>query len=179
MNLRIISGIYGNRTIKALDNGVTHPMGERVRSSLFNIIGDEIKDAKVLDAFAGSGSLGLESLSRGASHATFIERDRHASQILQENIKSLVTNDRAEVLNIGLNTFIDKNSEKKYDVIFTDPPYNDMQLSTVSRLAKLLSPIGLMVLSYPGRGEVPTVDGIVVVDNRSYGNAALAFYRKK
>ena len=179
MNLRIISGIYGNRTIKALDNGVTHPMGERVRSSLFNIIGDEIKDAKVLDAFAGSGSLGLESLSRGASYATFIERDRQASQILQENIKSLVTNDRAEVLNMGLNTFIDKNSEKKYDVIFTDPPYNDMQLSTVSRLAKLLSPIGLMILSYPGRGEVPTVDGIVVVDNRSYGNAALAFYRKK
>ena len=154
-------------------------MGERVRSSLFNIIGDEIKDAKVLDAFAGSGSLGLESLSRGASYATFIERDRQASQILQENIKSLVTNDRAEVLNMGLNTFIDKNSEKKYDVIFTDPPYNDMQLSTVSRLAKLLSPIGLMILSYPGRGEVPTVDGIVVVDNRSYGNAALAFYRKK
>lgn len=179
MNLRIISGIYGNRTIKALDNGVTHPMGERVRSSLFNIIGDEIKDAKVLDAFAGSGSLGLESLSRGASHATFIERDRQASQILQDNIKSLGANDSAEVLNMGLNTFIDKNSEKKYDVIFTDPPYNDMQLSTVSRLAKLLSPIGLMVLSYPGRGEVPTVDGIVVVDNRSYGNAALAFYRKK
>ena len=179
MNLRIISGIYGNRTIKALDTGVTHPMGERVRSSLFNIIGDVVKDAEVLDAFAGSGSLGLEALSRGAKHATFVERDRRAGQTLAGNIKTLGADDKSTISTMNLNAFIAKNSEKTYGVIFTDPPYDDLQLSTVSRLVKLLSPIGLMVLSYPGRGEVPTVDGIVVVDNRSYGTAALAFYRKK
>ena len=179
MHLRIISGLYGNRTIQALDNGVTHPMSERVRGSLFNIIGEEINNAKVLDTFAGSGSLGLEAISRGAKNSTFVERDKRAKQLLIENIKSIGVEDKTTVFGMGVSAYIDDNSEKMYDVIFTDPPYNDMQLSTVSRLGKLLSPTGLMVLSYPGRGEVPTVDGIVVVDNRSYGNAALAFYRKK
>jgi len=154
-------------------------MSERVRGSLFNIVGDEINGADVLDAFAGSGSLGLEALSRGAKHATFVERDNGAVQILLANIKALQADSKSTVLSLDLDAFINKNSEKLYDVIFTDPPYDDMQLSTVSRLEKILKPNGLMILSYPGRGGVPTVDGIVVVDNRSYGTAALAFYRKK
>lgn len=178
MNLRIISGQYGGRTIQAPDGELTHPMGDRVRGSLFNIIGDELKDAEVLDAFAGTGSLGLESLSRGAKHATFIERDRVASKILLENIKSLGVNKQATAVRIGLSTWIEKNQGKYFDIIFVDPPYNDLQLSTVSKLSTMLKSNGLMVLSYPGRGELPTVNGIVVVDNRSYGTAALAFYRK-
>ena len=179
MRIRIISGEFGGRSIQAPDGKVTHPMSERVRSSMFNILGDKIKDAKVLDAFAGSGSLGLEALSRGASYATFIERDRAANAIINANISALDVDKEAIVVQIGLSTWIDKNSEKTFDVIFTDPPYNDLQLSTVSRLTKLLSPTGIMVLSYPGRGEVPPEIGIVVVDNRSYGTAALAFYRQK
>ena len=179
MRIRIISGEFGGRSIQAPDGKVTHPMSERVRSSMFNILGDKIKDANVLDAFAGSGSLGLEALSRGASYATFIERDRAANAIINANISALGVNKEAVVVQIGLSTWIDKNSEKTFDVIFTDPPYNDLQLSTVSRLTKLLSPTGIMVLSYPGRGEVPPEIGIVVVDNRSYGTAALAFYRQK
>ena len=179
MNLRIISGKFGGRTIQAPDGKITHPMSERVRGSLFNIIGDEINDAEVLDVFAGTGSLGLESLSRGAKSATFIERDRIASKILEENIKTLNIDDKITTYRVGVSTWIDKNQGSFYDIIFADPPYNNLQLSTVSRLGGLLKPNGLMVLSYPGKGEVPPVNGIVVVDNRSYGTASLAFYRKK
>lgn len=179
MNVRIIAGKFGGRIIQAPDGKTTHPMSERVRSSLFNILGNEIKDAEVLDAFAGSGSLGLEAISRGAKHATFIERDRAANQILRQNIGILDIEAESTVLQMNVASWITKNQDKIYDVIFTDPPYNDMQFSTVSRLYQLLSPKGLMILSYPGRGEVPPVDGIVVVDNRSYGTAALAFCRKK
>jgi len=179
MNVRIISGKFGGRIIQAPEGKVTHPMSERIRSSLFNILGNEIKDAEVLDAFAGSGSLGLEALSRGAKHAIFIERDRVANQILRQNVGILNVEAESAVLQMNVASWITKNPDKLFDVIFTDPPYNDMQFSTVSRLYKLLSPKGLMVLSYPGRGEVPPVDGIVVVDNRSYGTAALAFCRKK
>lgn len=179
MNLRIISGKFGGRTIQAPDGKLTHPMSERVRNSIFNIIGDEIKNAEVLDIFAGTGSLGLESLSRGASHATFVERDRVASKILAENISALGVGPSTTSIKIGAGTWIDKNQDKFFDIIFADPPYNDLQLSTVSRLGGLLRPNGLMVLSYLGRSEVPTVNGVVVVDNRSYGNAALAFYRKR
>jgi 16S rRNA (guanine966-N2)-methyltransferase len=153
-------------------------MGERVRGSLFSIIGDEINDAVVLDVFAGSGSLGLEAISRGAKHATFIERDLVASKILAENIGDLGVGERVTAVQIGASTWIEKNQGESFDIIFADPPYNDLQLSTVSKLSGLLKPNGLMILSYPGRGELPAVNGIVVVDNRRYGTAALAFYRK-
>src|SRR5687768_9476806 len=74
MFVRIISGEFGGRKIEAPDNSRTHPMGERVRNALFNSLGEKIVGASVLDAFAGTGSVGLEALSRGAKHATFIER---------------------------------------------------------------------------------------------------------
>ncbi len=179
MNVRIIAGKFGGRLIQAPEGKVTHPMSERVRGSLFNILGSKVNGAEVLDAFAGSGSIGLEALSRGASHVTFIERDRSANDILNKNITTLDTKAQTAVLQMNVGTWISQNTDKLYDVIFTDPPYSDMQFSTVSRLAQLLSPNGIMVLSYPGRGEVPPDIGIVVVDNRSYGTAALAFYQKE
>ena len=179
MNVRIIAGKFGGRVIKAPSGKITHPMSERVRGSLFNIIGDEICDAEVLDAFAGSGALGLEALSRGAKQATFIERDKEAARLVKDNIYSLGVEAVSILSQNFLRTWINQNKGKLFDVIFTDPPYNDMQFSTVSRLCDFLRPNGLMVISYPGRGELPAIDKIVVVDNRSYGNAALRFYRKK
>ncbi len=179
MNLRIIAGKFGGRTIQAPDGRITHPMGDRIRGSLFSIIGGEFEDAEVLDTFAGTGSLGLEALSRGAKSVVFIERDRVAGRILTENIQALGVDDKTTTYSMGVSTWIDKNQGNFYDIIFADPPYNNLQLSTVARLGGLLKPNGLMVLSYPGKGEVPPVNGIVVVDNRSYGTASLAFYRKK
>jgi 16S rRNA (guanine966-N2)-methyltransferase len=179
MNLRIIAGKFGGRTIQAPDGRITHPMGDRIRGSLFSIIGSEFENAEVLDTFAGTGSLGLESLSRGAKSVVFVERDRVAGRILTENIQSLGVDDKITTYSMGVSTWIDKNQGNFYDIIFADPPYNNLQLSTVARLGGLLKPNGLMVLSYPGKGEVPPVNGIVVVDNRSYGTASLAFYRKK
>ena len=89
MNVRLIAGKFGGRTIEGSGTNRTHPMGERIRGSLFNIIGSEIEGATVLDAFAGSGSLGLEALSRGAKHATFVERDRVAQNVITNNMKTL------------------------------------------------------------------------------------------
>lgn len=179
MNLRIISGKFGGRIIKASVGKITHPMSDRVRGSLFNILSNRIQGAEVLDIFAGTGSLGLEALSRGASHATFVERDLTASKILAENINILGVNSITTNTQIGASTWINKNQGKLYDIIFVDPPYNDMQFSTVSRLGGLLKPNGFVILSYPGKGEVPPLNEIVVVDSRSYGTANLAFYQKK
>lgn len=180
MNLRIIAGKFGGRTIKAPQKDTTHPMGERVRGSLFNIIGGEIEDATVLDAFAGTGSLGLESLSRGASSATFIEKDRIAQKAIAENINSLGVGDRAKLIKASVSAWGETISEvEKFDIIFADPPYHKLQIPTVEKLVKYLKPDGLMVLSHPGRECVPSMYGVVVVDNRSYGDAVLTFYRKE
>jgi 16S rRNA (guanine966-N2)-methyltransferase len=153
-------------------------MGERIRNAIFNKIGVEMQDAEVLDAFAGSGALGLESLSRGAKNATFIERDRIAQKIITNNIVLLGVERQSSLVKAPVLGWA-KATEQQFDIIFADPPYHDPQLSTVSELFRLLKPNGLMVLSYPGRSETLAETGVVVVDNRSYGNAAIAFYRKK
>ncbi|NCO10554.1 16S rRNA (guanine(966)-N(2))-methyltransferase RsmD [Candidatus Saccharibacteria bacterium] len=176
MKIRIISGIYGNRTIEGSGTNRTHPMSERIRNAIFNKIGNEIQGADVLDAFAGSGSLGLEALSRGAKSAVFIEKDRVAQNVITQNIDTLRVNKQAKLIKAQVSSYM-KTAEQTFDIIFVDPPYHDPQLSTAMELIGLLRPNGLMVLSYPGRGEMPTELGVVVVDNRSYGTAALAFYR--
>ncbi len=178
MNLRLIAGKFGGRTIEGSGTNRTHPMGERIRGSLFNIIGDEIEGAKVLDAFAGSGSLGLEALSRGAKFATFIERDRVAQNVIGSNVKKLGVTGETKLIKAPVASWL-STTDEQFDIIFADPPYHDLQLSTVGKLTKLLKPNGLMVLSYTGKGEVPTELGVVVVDNRSYGDAVLAFYRRE
>ena len=178
MNIRLIAGYFGGRIIEGSGTTRTHPMGERIRSSLFNILGSEIEGAVVLDAFAGSGSLGLESLSRGAKQATFVERDRVAQKIIERNIALLGVQEQAKLVKAPVASWL-STVDTQYDIIFADPPYNNLQLSTVFQLQKLLKPNGLMVLSYTGRGEVPTDLGVVVVDNRRYGDAVLAFYRRQ
>jgi len=178
MNVRLISGLYGGRIIEGSGSTRTHPMGERIRNAIFNKIGAELKDAEVLDAFAGSGALGLEALSRGAKNITFIERDRVAQNIISNNIALLKVEDESSLVKAPVSSWV-TTTHKQFDIIFADPPYHDPQLSTVTELFGLLKPNGLMVLSYPGRSEKPTETGVVVVDNRSYGNAAIAFYRKE
>lgn len=179
MNIRIISGELGGRKIEAPDTGKTHPMSERIRNALFNSIAHDIAGARVLDAFAGTGAVGLEALSRGAHDVTFIERDRTAQQILAKNINALKVEERVTIFRMSVDAWLKSNPEELFDLIFADPPYDDTQFSTVSELFGLLKPNGLMVLSHPGRGEIPTKTGVVVVDNRSYGNAYLTFYRRE
>jgi 16S rRNA (guanine966-N2)-methyltransferase len=178
LNIRIISGEYGGRKIEAPDNDRTHPMGERIRNALFNSIGTDIEGATVLDAFAGTGAIGLEALSRGAKQTTFIEKDRVAQKILTKNVTSLGLEGRSVVVRTTVHNWVETAQEPRFDFIFADPPYHDPQLSTAEKLFDLLLPNGLMVLSHPGRGEAPTRFGFVVVDNRSYGNAVLTFYRR-
>lgn len=180
MNMRLIAGKFGGRTITAPPGNKTHPMGERIRNALFNSLGDRIDQAAVLDAFAGSGAVGLEAISRGARDVTFIEKDRVAARVLQENIDKLAAGDQSRLIRTSVSNWLDTTTDaRQFDLIFADPPYHDLQLSTVKRLFGLLKPGALMVLSHTGRGEVPVQDGIVVVDNRSYGNAYLTFFRRE
>jgi len=177
MNVRVIAGKYGGRVLDAPDRRSTHAMSERARNALFNSIGSELEGATVLDAFAGSGSLGIEALSRGAAAATFVERDRIAAKIIQKNL-DLLGIDNASVIKTTVSNWLETSDQPAFDVILADPPYHDPQFSTVSRLFGLLKPGALMVLSHPGKGEVPSKTGVVVVDNRSYGNLNLTLYRR-
>lgn len=179
MNVRIIAGQFGGRRLDAPSRRSTHAMGERVRGAMFNSLGEAVPGARVLDAFAGSGVIGLEALSRGAKEAVFVEKDRIAAKIIRQNAVMLGLDEaRARIIQATVNNWLETARPEAFDLIFADPPYHDPQFSTVSKLFGLLKPNGLMVLSHTGIGEVPIQDGIVVVDNRSYGNAYLTYFRR-
>ncbi len=178
MNVRVISGRFGGRILDAPGRRSTHAMSERARNALFNSLGSSVEGVTVLDAFAGSGSLGFEALSRGAARATFIEKDRIAAKIIQKNADMLRCNDEVQVVKTSVANWIDTAKHEGFDLILADPPYSDTQLSTVSKLFGVLKLGGTMVLSHPGKGEVPLQTGIVVVDNRSYGTLHLTYFRR-
>ncbi len=180
MNIRVIAGEYGGRTIIAPKGRRMHPMGERVRGAMFNSIAGEVAGARVLDAFAGTGAVGIEALSRGADEVVFVEKDRIMQRIIQENMKALDIEKKSSLISTTVNNWVEGGATGEFDIIFADPPYHDLQLSTVSKLFGLLKANGLMVLSHTGRGEGPNLTNeIVVVDNRSYGNAYLTFFRRR
>ncbi len=175
--IKIIAGRYGGRFISTPNGRATHPMSERVRGALFNSLAGVTDGANVLDVFAGSGAIGFEALSRGAASVTFIEKDRAAQRAIIDSIDKLGVADHAKLVKAAAGAWIDTYDGPKFDLIIADPPYDKMQFSTVSRILGLLKPGALMVLSHTGRGESPTLPGVVVVDNRGYGDAALTFFR--
>ncbi len=178
MNIRIIGGLYGGRKIAAPNNKRTHPMSERIRNAMFNSLAGEITGAEVLDVYAGTGAIGLEALSRGAKSATFVDKDRAAQRYMTRNIETLGVQNEATIIRTTVSSWLGTKNPQLFDIIFADPPYWDTQFSTVQRVFDLLKPGGLMILSHPGSSEVPTKTGVVVVDNRSYGNAYLTYYRR-
>lgn len=177
MRLRVVAGEFGGRFFESPETTTTHPMSERVRGALFNSLGD-IAGQTVLEPFAGSGALSFEALSRGAKSALLLERDKRAQATIARNIEALGLSKNAKLVKANCRMWSETNQDAQFDLLLVDPPYHDMQLSTVTLLIRHLKPNGLMVLSYQGRGSAPTVNGVVVVDTRLYGDAALAFYRK-
>ncbi len=177
--MRIISGIYKSHHLESPNGFKTHPMGDRIKVALFNTIQTQVAEARVLDAYAGSGALGLEALSRGAKYVQFIEQDFKAYKVIQQNIDNLgIPSKQYKLTRANCGSWSLNNESDKFDLIFADPPFEQLNLSTINQLVKHLSEEGLMVLSHTGRETVPTVNKVVVVDNRMYGDAALSYYRK-
>lgn len=186
MRVRIIGGEFGGRIIDSPRGRSTHPMGERIRNALFNSIQHDLSGAVVLDAYAGTGALGLEALSRGAAYATFVESGRVAQKIIAKNIEKLQLDEsRAQLCRMRVNSWISTHPDARFDIILVDPPYYSYEkhFSTIERLLGLLKPGALMVLSKPGKCEesVNLRDNrdVVVDVARSYSGATLVFYRKK
>ena len=166
--VRITSGIYRGRSILTPGEG-THPMGERERLALFNKVVDKINGGDVLDAYAGSGALGIEAISRGASSVIFIEKNPKAAKIIRENLKNLGAD--AEVITGDSSKF---ESDKTFDLILVDPPYDKFTTEALSSLSKLIKTDVILVLSHPG--EYPKIEGLYIIDSRKYAGATLSFY---
>jgi 16S rRNA (guanine966-N2)-methyltransferase len=174
--VRVIAGSLGGRQFESPGSFKTHPMGDKVRGALFNILGD-IEGLTVLDAFAGSGALSFEAISRGAVSAIAIDNDRAAQRIITANIRALRLGRQVKLISASANAWLQTNQDAQFDIVLCDPPYNDLQPNLVLRLAATTKREGIFVLSWPGSEDTPAIPGFIQVELRNYGDAQLAFYR--
>lgn len=179
MNVRVIAGIYGGRIIGAPSRRSTHAMSERIRNAVFNSLTGHLVDANVLDAFAGSGSVGIEALSRGARHCIFIERDHTAARIIEDNVRLVGASENSKVISTTIHNWLSTAEPPVFDLIFADPPYHDTQINTVLRLVDLLSDTGLMIVSLPYDQELPATADTDVLSERIYANAKIIMLKKR
>lgn len=175
--MRIIAGTLGGRQFESPKSFKTHPMSDKIRGALFNILGD-IEGLVVLDAFAGSGAIGFEAASRGAAAITVIDNDRTAQRVVAANIQSLGLAGRVSLIKASAGAWLQTNPRTRFDIVICDPPYNDLQPSLLKRLTSTVKDEGVFVLSWPTGVELPEFPGLTLVDTRQYGDASLTFYRR-
>lgn len=175
--MRVISGKFKSRILAEPSGHVAHPMGERVRAALFNILHD-VSDMAVLDAFAGGGSIAVEAVSRGAKYAWAIEKSPKVYKTLKENVESLNLEDQIKATRANVSTWIDNNEDLMFDLIICDPPYNDLNPLLISKLGSHLSKDGELILSHLSSIEPFNIKGLSYVSSSSYGNATLSFYKR-
>jgi 16S rRNA (guanine966-N2)-methyltransferase len=172
--VRVIAGTHRGRRIAAPKGEETRPTSDRVRENAFNLIGP-VDEADVLDLFAGSGALGIEALSRGASTATFVEKDRDACRVINANLDSLHL--RGTVLQQDAVRVV-TSERRTYDLILCDPPYGYDHAKVTPHLARLLNKDGLLVYESSGREDPPEVPGLEQRTSRKYGSARLTLFDK-
>lgn len=183
--MRIITGIAKGRIIKAPEGQVTRPTSDRVKESLFNIISKKIYGSKVLDLFSGTGNLGLEALSRGAETCTFVEENNNTYKILSWNVEnlgfasssSLYKGNAFDVLEVL------SKSNKKYDIIFLDPPYSRGLVETsIQKISKLgvLDQSGIIISECDEKDNTPeNICDIKVYRIEKYGRTKIYFWNKE
>lgn len=180
--MRIIAGEFRGRRLLPPEGEVTRPITDRVKQSLFDILTPLLPDARVYDCFAGTGSMGLESISRGAAEATFFEADRSAQQRLRKNIASLGVEDRCRIVGQDLFRWFAGAAapQQPIDLVYLDPPYrflrerSDDLRRLAERLRAHLAPEGTIVFRHDAadRLELPWLGR---ADERTYGGMTIEF----
>jgi 16S rRNA (guanine966-N2)-methyltransferase len=175
--MRIIAGRLGGRLFDSPHTHRTHPMSDKARGALFNILGD-IDGMTVLDPFAGTGAISFEAVSRGAASALAIESDRTAQKVIEQNIKTLGVDGQVRLVKAFAGSWLTTNQDEQFDLVIGDPPYDDIQPNLLTRLAQRVVPGGLLVLSLPTSREILSFHGYSQLDQRVYGDMQLVFYRR-
>ena len=185
--LRIIGGKARGRRIRSVPGETTRPITDKVREALFNIIGPDIQGATVLDLFAGTGSVGIEALSRGAKYVCFVDVNWQPIATIRDNIKSTGLIDGGEVIRSDAFAFLGHPPNNQFDYIFIAPPqykkiWSRALLSLDSHIEWLSDDAWVIVQIHPIEYE-PIGQGFKIInlfefDQRNYGSTLLVFYRR-
>jgi 16S rRNA (guanine966-N2)-methyltransferase len=178
--MRIIAGEFKGRRLKAPRWDGLRPTSDKLRETLFNIVAPRMPEARVLDVFAGTGAVGLESLSRGAAQAVFVEQDRRAAALIAENAalcgvqnRCVIIRDRAE------HALQQPIAQAPFDVVVLDPPYDFAPLDAVLESAlRHLAPAGLLILEHAFRRVPPAVAGARHTRTVRSGDSALTLFER-
>jgi 16S rRNA (guanine966-N2)-methyltransferase len=181
--VRITGGRFRSRALKAPRGTATRPTSDRVREALFGALDarGRVTGARVLDLYAGTGALGLEALSRGAAHVTFVERGRAALEALRANVEALGVQAATAIVR-GAVDGAEGRVRGPFDLVFADPPYADVGSGVVARsLARFvgaLSPDAVVVVEHASADAPPAVAGLALHDSRRYGDTTLTLYTR-
>ncbi|MGE4282630.1 MAG: 16S rRNA (guanine(966)-N(2))-methyltransferase RsmD [Clostridia bacterium] len=177
--MRVISGSARGHKLKSLKGMNTRPTADRIKESLFNMIADFLNNAHILDLFAGTGNLGIESLSRGGQFAVFIDKSSEAVEIIKQNLIHTKLTEKAKVYHCDYSEYIHRfeKTQRKFDIIFMDPPYSKgFIMSALEKIRKkeLLSAKGIIVVERESHDKLPEpLEGFEIIKERSYGRTVI------
>ena len=182
--MRIISGEFRGRRLLSPPSDATRPITDRAKQSVFDSLSPLIAGARVYDCFAGTGSMGLECLSRGAEFATFFEADRAAVAMLRKNVETLAVTSRSQIIAGDLFHWFDsaKTPRSQTDLIFLDPPYHFVTdrpaelVRLAGQLATHIAPNGILIFRHDARNELP-LSPFTQYQAKKYGNMAVEFLK--
>ena len=179
--MRVIAGEAKGRTLVVPRGGGTRSATDRIRETLFAIVEPELEGARVLDLFAGAGTLGIEALSRGAARATFVERGAEAVKALRRNLAATNFGARSEVVAANVIAYLDSRPRGPFDIVFCDPPFADVGIAEATLghdgLRSAVAPDGLVVARAHGK-HLPAVPAFVHIARvKEIGEEKLLFLR--
>jgi 16S rRNA (guanine966-N2)-methyltransferase len=174
--MRVIAGTARGVPLTAPRGRATRPITDRVKETLFAILGERVPDARVVDLYAGSGAVGIEALSRGAASVDFVERDRTALDALRTNLQRTRLTDGASVHAAEVERHLLSAHDAVWDLAILDPPYETRAMVAPLRaLLPRLAPGASVVIKHFWRTELPEIDGLRVERQRRFGETMLTF----
>jgi 16S rRNA (guanine(966)-N(2))-methyltransferase RsmD len=178
--MRIIAGTLKGRRLKTPDWDGLRPTSDKLRETLFNVLGDSVVGARIVDGYAGTGAVGLEALSRGAAHVTFVENDRRAGRLIEANLEHCGVTGRYAIIRVDLARAAPQPPLTPVDIMFLDPPYGSRLLHAALEHADRLSTAGTrIVIEHAKRDAAPARAGaLVLTRDLVSGDSGLAFYQK-
>jgi 16S rRNA (guanine966-N2)-methyltransferase len=176
--MRIIAGEFKGRRLKAPKWAGLRPTSDKLRETLFNILAPRVAGARVLDVFAGTGAVGLESLSRGAAQAVFVEADRRGAALIEENAALCGVADRCVIIRDTAERALARRMPgDRFDIVVLDPPYDFEPLAEViDGAARLLAPGGVLILEHSARRTLPDLERWRGVRTVRSGDSALTLF---
>lgn len=178
--MRVITGLYKGRILKTVNGLSVRPATDRVKKTIFDMLMSrlEIDGARVLDLFAGSGGLGIEALSRGAGHVTFVEKSSEASDFIEKNVEALGCEEATEIISMDATRFL-RRCQEHFDLVFADPPYAFEETATIPSLVfqgKILKRHGYLLIEHAANLEFGSTLLYEAGPSKKFGRTRVTFF---